>query len=99
MIGRLVIGGTLQRPFSRFHPVGQRQIVAPAFGIVARDQLGLGGGNVRMQLDDRVGDRVVKVESLAGQQGLVSCVLDQRMAKEQGLLRRPAHHHELSRHS
>ncbi len=35
VIGRLVIGGTLQRPFSCFHPIGQRQIVAPALGIVA----------------------------------------------------------------
>ena len=97
VIGRLVIGGTLQRPFSCFHPIGQRQIVAPALGIVARDQLRLGGGNIRMRLDDRVGDRVVKVDSLAGQQGLVGGVLDQGVAKEQGLLRRSAHHHELGR--
>ena len=97
VIDRLVIGGAFERPFSGLLPIRQRQIVTPSLGIVTRKQLRLGGDNVRMRFDDRVGDRLVVLAPLAAQQRLVGGILDQGMAEEQGLVRHPAYHHELGR--
>ena len=64
VIARLVVGRTLQRPFSRFLPIRQRQVFAPTLGIVACDEFWLGSDDVRMGSDHRVGDRMVRWKRL-----------------------------------